>query len=332
MPIAAADRDGSAGASATADAGPSRPSHDGLRAADRPQARSAAADSDSDGANRAPRAAAADPADDSPDATDITLDVPEPSEPGSGSEPDEWVTVTMVTPEVPDAEVPPVAPSVVISAPTAAAPGGEFMLFGDGTADHPDAGLLGGNGWSFTAYEGACTAAPCTGGKAGLLWGNGGNGFAGGDGGSAGLFGNGGAGGNGVAGNAGGRGGNGGMLGGEGGLGGVGSTAAASGVGGAGGDGGNGGRAPGWQGLLHHSGVRPTADPDSDAVAEAACERRPQCAEQPVSDVLPPDKLSECATQCGTSGARTFADLGYQAYDRSFLTGAIPTPFRSWNR
>ncbi|MFM9035488.1 MAG: hypothetical protein ACKOQ4_14620, partial [Mycobacterium sp.] len=68
-------------------------------------------------------------------------------------------------------------------------------LFGDGTADHPDAGLLGGSGYTYTGYEGACTSGACNGGKAGLLFGNGGGGFAGGDGGSAGWFGNGGAGG-----------------------------------------------------------------------------------------------------------------------------------------
>jgi hypothetical protein len=59
-------------------------------------------------------------------------------------------------------------------------------LFGDGTAEHPDAGLLGGSGFSFTAET--CVERTCDGGNAGLLFGNGGNGFNGGDGGRASLL------------------------------------------------------------------------------------------------------------------------------------------------
>ena len=117
------------------------------------------------------------------------------------------------------------------------------LFVGDGTADHPDAGILIGNGYSFTSYEGVCTSGACNGGNGGLI-GNGGNGFNGGNGGSAGWFGNGGDGGAGVAGindGAGGDGGDGGLLTGDGGRGGDGA---------AGGRGGNGGRA----GLLIGSG------------------------------------------------------------------------------
>lgn len=70
-------------------------------------------------------------------------------------------------------------------------------LFGDGTADSPNAGRLFGNGYSYGTVPGDC-AGVCDGGKAGLFGGNGGNGFNGGDGGNAGLFGNGGNGGNGL--------------------------------------------------------------------------------------------------------------------------------------
>ncbi|MDQ1321455.1 MAG: hypothetical protein QG655_2700, partial [Actinomycetota bacterium] len=116
------------------------------------------------------------------------------------------------------------------------------IFIGDGTAEHPDAGLLIGNGYSWNAVS--CNGNdPCTGGSGGLLLGSGGAGFNGGDGGSAGWFGNGGAGGAGVAGligGAGGNGGRGGLLYGFGGAGGAGgastSPTGAGGAGGAGGD------------------------------------------------------------------------------------------------
>ena len=64
------------------------------------------------------------------------------------------------------------------------------IFFGNGTAEHPDAGLIFGNGFSWDAST--CTGGRvCDGGKAGLF-GNGGNGYNGGKGGSAGWFGNGG--------------------------------------------------------------------------------------------------------------------------------------------
>jgi len=47
------------------------------------------------------------------------------------------------------------------------------------------------------------------------------------------------------------------------------------------------------------------------------------------TDVLAPDKLAQCATACGTADAKTWAELGYQAYDRTFQTSATPTPFGS---
>jgi len=47
------------------------------------------------------------------------------------------------------------------------------------------------------------------------------------------------------------------------------------------------------------------------------------------TDVITPDKLNDCATKCGTQDAKTYADLGYTAYDRSFLTSGDYTPFLS---
>lgn len=112
------------------------------------------------------------------------------------------------------------------------------IFISNGTAERPNAGLLIGNGYSWTA--GTCAqGAVCNGGQSGLLFGNGGNGFAGGRGGSAGLFGDGGAGGVGVNGGAGGNGGHGGLFFGNGGAGGAG--AAVSGRGQTGGRGGSGG-------------------------------------------------------------------------------------------
>ena len=111
------------------------------------------------------------------------------------------------------------------------------IFVGNGTADNPDAGILLGNGYSYTGVGGACvTGVACNGGNAGLI-GNGGNGFNGGNGGSAGWFGRGGDGGAGVAGingGAGGDGGAGGLIAGSGGNGGDGGI-------GTGGNGGNGG-------------------------------------------------------------------------------------------
>jgi len=93
------------------------------------------------------------------------------------------------------------------------------IFIGDGTAANPNAGLLIGTGYSWTAQT--CNqGAACNGGQAGLLWGSGGSGWNGGNGGSAGLAGNGGAGGTGIAevnGGAGGAGGRGGLLWGNGG-------------------------------------------------------------------------------------------------------------------
>lgn len=112
------------------------------------------------------------------------------------------------------------------------------IFIGNGTAAHPNAGLLVGNGYSWTAQT--CNLGKaCDGGRAGLLVGNGGNGFAGGAGGSAGLFGNGGVGGAGIGGGAGGNGGRAGLLWGNGGGGGAGSSSPS----GTGGDGGGGGSA-----------------------------------------------------------------------------------------
>ena len=124
------------------------------------------------------------------------------------------------------------------------------VFISNGTAGHPDGGVLIGNGYSWTAET--CPSGSCAGGKAGLV-GNGGAGFNGGRGGNA-LFvgsgGNGGAGGGtgylGLAGNggnggdstAGGNGGNGGTGGGSDIYGGTGGTGGSGVVGGNGGDGG----------------------------------------------------------------------------------------------
>lgn len=112
------------------------------------------------------------------------------------------------------------------------------LLIGNGTAAHPNGGILVGNGYSWTAATCTGTTA-CNGGDGGII-GNGGDGYNGGDGGSAGWFGKGGNGGNGVAGGAGGAGGTGGVVMGSGGNGGNGSDAISAGVtGGAGGAGGH---------------------------------------------------------------------------------------------
>jgi len=48
------------------------------------------------------------------------------------------------------------------------------------------------------------------------------------------------------------------------------------------------------------------------------------------TDVITPDKLNDCATGCEPGGTpKTYADLGYTAYDRSFLLSGTPTPFLS---
>ena len=110
------------------------------------------------------------------------------------------------------------------------------IFIGSGTAENPNAGVLIGNGYSYTSYGGACTTGACNGGTGGLI-GNGGDGFAGGNGGSAGWFGSGGKGGAATAvGGTGGRGGAGGLFVGDGGQGGAGGPG-----GGTGGDGGSAG-------------------------------------------------------------------------------------------
>ena len=110
------------------------------------------------------------------------------------------------------------------------------IFVGSGTAENPNAGVLIGNGFSYTAYGGACTTGACNGGNGGLI-GNGGDGFAGGHGGSAGWFGSGGKGGAATTvGATGGRGGSGGLFVGDGGQGGSGGPG-----GGVGGDGGSAG-------------------------------------------------------------------------------------------
>lgn len=112
------------------------------------------------------------------------------------------------------------------------------FLISDGTAAHPNAGLLIGGGFTFDAVT--CVSIKCDGGHAGLLFGNGGNGFNGGAGGNGGLIGNGGSGGAGAATVNGGSGGNGGSAG-LFGNGGAGGTANRYSAGASGGDGGSAG-------------------------------------------------------------------------------------------
>lgn len=105
------------------------------------------------------------------------------------------------------------------AAASPAADAAPARLFGDGTAENPDAGLLFGNGFSYDALT--CTGTTvCHGGNAGLLGGSAGHGYNGGNGGAAGLFGRGGNGGDGLPGGNGGNGGSGGRISGDGGDGG----------------------------------------------------------------------------------------------------------------
>lgn len=108
-------------------------------------------------------------------------------------------------------------------------------LFGNGTAAHPDGGIIWGVGFSWDATT-CLGGRVCHGGNGAT---GGGAGFNGGNGGSAGWFGHGGAGGMGLPGGDGGNGGNGGSLAGNGGNGGAGGVALVP--GGIGGNGGNGG-------------------------------------------------------------------------------------------
>ncbi len=109
------------------------------------------------------------------------------------------------------------------------------VFIGNGTPESPDAGLLIGNGYSWTAQT--CPTGPCTGGRGGVI-GSGGSGFNGGDGGNARWFGNGGGGGDGAdPGVSGGNGGRGGKIFGSGGVGGAGASGPT--IGGAGGNGGD---------------------------------------------------------------------------------------------
>jgi hypothetical protein len=136
---------------------------------------------------------------------------------------------------------PPTAPAPAAAAAVIAPwqPGSVIRFFiGAGTAENPNAGILLGDGYTYTGYEGTCLTGACNGGNGGLI-GNGGDGFAGGNGGSAGWFGTGGNGGAAIiAGGQGGNGGTGGLFsgaGGTGGAGGIGAIGIAGGNGGAGG-------------------------------------------------------------------------------------------------
>lgn len=169
----------------------------------------------------------------------------------------------MAAPPAAADDVAPAAAPVVWTAAKAANPVQNVVgiFIGDGTATHPNAGLLIGNGYSWTAQT--CNEGkPCNGGRAGLLLGNGGNGFAGGNGGSAGLFGDGGGGGAGVNGGAGGNGGRAGLVLGDGGDGGDGGSGTIR--GGAGGAGGSAGMFSGSGGTGGAGGSSSGADQGAD--------------------------------------------------------------------
>ncbi len=150
---------------------------------------------------------------------------------------------------------------------------GDFVstFISNGTAAHPDAGLLVGNGFSYDSTT-CPVGSSCDGGNGGFLFGDGGNGYNAGTGGSAWLWGNGGNGGdapgafappNTVAGNGyvnGGNGGNGGLLFGNGGSGGAASTDAT------GGNGGNGGLFFGVGGMGGFGGPGAVNCPDTASI------------------------------------------------------------------
>ena len=63
------------------------------------------------------------------------------------------------------------------------------IFVSNGTSGSPNAGLLVGNGYSYTSADTQCSGSfVCDGGRGGLLIGAGGNGYNGGNGGNAGLF------------------------------------------------------------------------------------------------------------------------------------------------
>ncbi|MEI7545475.1 MAG: hypothetical protein WCJ53_11700, partial [Mycobacteriaceae bacterium] len=63
------------------------------------------------------------------------------------------------------------------------------IFVSDGTSGSPNAGLLVGNGYSYSSFDTQCVGSfVCDGGRGGLLLGAGGNGYNGGNGGDAGLF------------------------------------------------------------------------------------------------------------------------------------------------
>ena len=74
------------------------------------------------------------------------------------------------------------SPAASATASLTSNPVADFIRFfiGSGTADNPNAGILIGNGYSYTAAT--CTSAQCNGGNGGLF-GNGGNGYGAGNGG-----------------------------------------------------------------------------------------------------------------------------------------------------
>ena len=118
-------------------------------------------------------------------------------------------------------------PAASTGASTTWTPGSILSIFvSNGTAAHPNAGLLLGNGFSYD--DTTCPTGSCNGGNGGVI-GNGGDGYNGGDGGAAGWFGSGGAGGDAITVANGGNGGAGGFFLGNGGKGGNGQAGAPAG-------------------------------------------------------------------------------------------------------
>lgn len=198
-----------------------------------------------------------------------------------------------------------------------------FRLFGNGTAENPNAGVLFGDGFSWDANS--CTGgAVCHGGNGGLIRGDGGDGFNGGNGGSAGFFGDGGNGGNGVPGGNGGNGGDGGSFFGRGGDGGAGGAAlVAGGSPGLGGDAGRGGifgtdGSPGAPGAAFPSqpGVPPVEEPPVE---------EPPVEEPPVVSALTFDFNYGSGAQYWSSTAREALEAAASSLASYFVVTAPVT-------
>ena len=180
MPIASADSSGSGGASAS-DAGATKAPgrHDSVRGA--AVSRSGHRGLDTAGAGIA---AGASPVSTKPAA--VAARAVSVARRGGAAGDAARAAVTAAT-TASSAGAGPLPSGAAVASPAAAAvgawqPGSVLRIFiGSGTADNPNAGILLGDGYTYTSYEGACLNGACHGGNSGMI-GNGGDGFAGGDG------------------------------------------------------------------------------------------------------------------------------------------------------